>query len=81
MISQLPTRILKLLEFIGFSGNKQLGLQELEIGCRQWDTLRGPLCSIVLITYHTFILFILGTYTYTFHILAYAIYKRRKLTK
>ncbi|XP_022660918.1 tetratricopeptide repeat protein 39B-like isoform X3 [Varroa destructor] len=60
MISQLPTRILKLLEFIGFSGNKQLGLQELEIGCRQWDTLRGPLCSIVLITYHTFILFILG---------------------
>lgn len=60
MISQLPTRILKLLEFIGFSGNKQLGLKELEVGCRQWDTLRGPLCSIVLITYHTFILFILG---------------------
>lgn len=60
MISQLPTRILKLLEFIGFSGNKALGLRELQEGCGMWDTLRGPLCSIVLITYHTFILFILG---------------------
>ncbi|KAG0428361.1 hypothetical protein HPB47_024647, partial [Ixodes persulcatus] len=60
LISQLPTRILKLLEFIGFSGNKVLGLRELEEGCMMQDYLRGPLCSIVLVAYHTFVLYILG---------------------
>lgn len=32
MISLLPARIIKLLEFIGFAGNKSFGLQELEQG-------------------------------------------------
>lgn len=32
MISLLPARIIKLLEFIGFGGNKAFGLQELEHG-------------------------------------------------
>ncbi|XP_064477319.1 tetratricopeptide repeat protein 39B-like isoform X2 [Ornithodoros turicata] len=60
LISQLPTRILKLLEFIGFSGNKTVGLRELEEGCMLQDYLRGPLCSVVLVAYHTFVLYILG---------------------
>lgn len=32
MISLLPARIIKLLEFIGFGGNKALGLHELQQG-------------------------------------------------
>ncbi|KAL4235823.1 Tetratricopeptide repeat protein 39B [Mactra antiquata] len=60
MISLLPGKILKLLEFVGFSGNKQLGLQELEHGSDQFSSLRGPLCSIILIAYHTVVSYVLG---------------------
>ena len=35
MISLLPARITKLLEFIGFSGDKDYGLAELEAGYKE----------------------------------------------
>uniref|UniRef100_A0A3B5M2P5 Tetratricopeptide repeat domain 39A n=1 Tax=Xiphophorus couchianus TaxID=32473 RepID=A0A3B5M2P5_9TELE len=59
MISMLPTRTLKLLEFVGFSGNKEFGLQQLQEGCAE-STFRSFLCNMLLLCYHTFMSFILG---------------------
>ncbi|XP_019634534.1 PREDICTED: tetratricopeptide repeat protein 39B-like [Branchiostoma belcheri] len=59
MISLLPGKILKLLEFVGFSGNKLYGLSQLQLGA-DLDSLRAPLCSLYLIGYHTVVLYILG---------------------
>ncbi|XP_013794256.2 tetratricopeptide repeat protein 39A-like isoform X2 [Limulus polyphemus] len=60
MISQLPTRVLKLLEFIGFSGNKMFGQKQLEEGCNLRDGLRSPLCVIILSGFHTYVVYALG---------------------
>uniref|UniRef100_A0A8D3C1B0 Tetratricopeptide repeat domain 39A n=1 Tax=Scophthalmus maximus TaxID=52904 RepID=A0A8D3C1B0_SCOMX len=60
MISMLPTRTLKLLEFVGFSGNKEFGLQQLLEGSAE-STFRSFLCNMLLLCYHTFMSFILGT--------------------
>ncbi|XP_042336896.1 tetratricopeptide repeat protein 39A [Plectropomus leopardus] len=60
MISMLPTRTLKLLEWVGFSGNKEFGLQQLQEGCAE-STFRSFLCNMLLLCYHTFMSFILGT--------------------
>ncbi|CAB1324401.1 unnamed protein product [Coregonus sp. 'balchen'] len=60
MISMLPTRTLKLLEFVGFSGNKEFGLQQLMEGSAG-QTFRSFLCNMLLLCYHTFMSFILGT--------------------
>ncbi|XP_074642894.1 tetratricopeptide repeat protein 39A-like isoform X2 [Tubulanus polymorphus] len=61
MISLLPTKILKLLEFVGFSGNKRYGLLELEKASCLQHGLRAPLCSMILISYHTVVTYVLGT--------------------
>uniref|UniRef100_A0AAQ4S0Y2 Tetratricopeptide repeat domain 39A n=1 Tax=Gasterosteus aculeatus aculeatus TaxID=481459 RepID=A0AAQ4S0Y2_GASAC len=60
MISMLPTRTLKLLEFVGFTGNKEFGLQQLQEGSAE-STFRSFLCNMLLLCYHTFMSFILGT--------------------
>ncbi|KAJ8274840.1 hypothetical protein COCON_G00094650 [Conger conger] len=60
MLSLVPTKMLRLLEFVGISGNKECGLQQLEEGGTT-PTLRAFLCSMVLLCYHTFMSFILGT--------------------
>ncbi|XP_077201221.1 tetratricopeptide repeat protein 39B isoform X2 [Paroedura picta] len=60
MLSLLPGRILRLLEFIGFSGNRELGLQQLREGA-SGASLRAILCSFVLLLYHTYVSLILGT--------------------
>uniref|UniRef100_A0A8C9YIB4 Tetratricopeptide repeat domain 39A n=1 Tax=Sander lucioperca TaxID=283035 RepID=A0A8C9YIB4_SANLU len=60
MISMLPTRTLKLLEIVGFSGNKEFGLQQLQEGSAE-STFRSFLCNMLLLCYHTFMSFILGT--------------------
>ncbi|KAL1022435.1 hypothetical protein UPYG_G00027580 [Umbra pygmaea] len=60
MISMLPTRTLRLLEFVGFSGNKEFGLQQLNEGSAG-QTFRSFLCNMLLLCYHTFMSFILGS--------------------
>ncbi|XP_062589714.1 tetratricopeptide repeat protein 39B-like [Saccostrea cucullata] len=60
MISLLPSKILKLLEFVGFSGNKMYGLKCLSEGSYDLASLRGPLCSIIMMAYHTVVCYILG---------------------
>ncbi|XP_019410284.1 PREDICTED: tetratricopeptide repeat protein 39B [Crocodylus porosus] len=60
LLSLLPGRILRLLEFIGFSGNRDIGLLQLREGA-SGTSLRAILCTFTLLVYHTFVCFILGT--------------------
>ncbi|KAG6936486.1 tetratricopeptide repeat domain 39B [Chelydra serpentina] len=59
MLSLLPGRILRLLEFIGFSGNRNLGLHQLREGA-SGTSLRAILCTFTLLLYHTYVSLILG---------------------
>ncbi|XP_073953356.1 tetratricopeptide repeat protein 39B-like [Choristoneura fumiferana] len=59
MISLLPPRIISLLEFVGFSGNKQYGLSELVAGMRSAG-LRAVLCELTLLAYHLVICHFIG---------------------
>uniref|UniRef100_A0A8C2AMD1 Tetratricopeptide repeat protein 39B n=1 Tax=Cyprinus carpio TaxID=7962 RepID=A0A8C2AMD1_CYPCA len=54
MLSLLPARILRLLEFIGFSGNREFGLSQLQEGAGS-HSLRSILCVLTLLFYHTYI--------------------------
>ncbi|KAJ6657727.1 hypothetical protein lerEdw1_002228 [Lerista edwardsae] len=58
-LSLFPPRILKLLEFAGFSGDKDYGLQQLHHGATT-PNLRALLCAMLLLCYYTFLTFILG---------------------
>ncbi|KPP65548.1 tetratricopeptide repeat protein 39A-like [Scleropages formosus] len=59
-LSLFPARILRLLEFAGFSGDKEYGLSQLHEGATTLN-LRSMLCVLLLLCYHTFLSFILGT--------------------
>jgi hypothetical protein len=59
MISLLPGRVIKLLEFIGFSGNKQSGMQDLVAGS-QMAGLRQVLCVMTLLGYHLIVCYVLS---------------------
>ncbi|XP_056883989.1 tetratricopeptide repeat protein 39B isoform X1 [Takifugu flavidus] len=60
MLSLLPQRILRLLEFIGFSGNRGFGLSQLRDGASS-QSLRSIICALTLLFYHTYVSLILGT--------------------
>uniref|UniRef100_A0A671UF12 Tetratricopeptide repeat protein 39B n=1 Tax=Sparus aurata TaxID=8175 RepID=A0A671UF12_SPAAU len=60
MLSLLPQRILRLLEFIGFSGNRGFGLSQLREGASS-QSLRSILSALTLLFYHTYVSLILGT--------------------
>ncbi|XP_076019360.1 tetratricopeptide repeat protein 39B [Genypterus blacodes] len=60
MLSLLPQRILRLLEFIGFSGNREFGLSQLREGASS-QSLRSILSALTLLFYHTYVSLILGT--------------------
>ncbi|XP_068611794.1 tetratricopeptide repeat protein 39B [Brachionichthys hirsutus] len=60
MLSLLPQRILRLLEFIGFSGNRGFGLSQLREGASACS-LRSILSALTLLFYHTYVSLILGT--------------------
>ncbi|KAF7655016.1 hypothetical protein LDENG_00062080, partial [Lucifuga dentata] len=59
-LSLFPPRILKVLEFAGFSGDKEYGLSLLHNGATE-KNLRSMLCALLLLCYYTFLTFILGT--------------------
>ncbi|KAM3864261.1 tetratricopeptide repeat protein 39A [Diretmus argenteus] len=59
-LSLFPARILKVLEFAGFSGDKDYGLSQLHAGATGTN-LRSMLCALLLLCYYTFLTFILGT--------------------
>lgn len=55
MISLLPQRVIKMLEFVGFSGNKQNGMKDL-VACYQMKKgLRRNLSVMTLLTYNLII--------------------------
>ncbi|XP_021926288.1 tetratricopeptide repeat protein 39B-like isoform X2 [Zootermopsis nevadensis] len=60
MISLLPGRVIKLLEFIGFSGSKEVGIHELEMGYRLHHSVRQVLCVMALLAYHLLVLYVLS---------------------
>lgn len=60
MLSILPKRLLKVLEFVGFTGSQERGLHELEVGS-SLPSLRSPLCACTLIGFHTVTSVVLGT--------------------
>uniref|UniRef100_G3N5A0 Tetratricopeptide repeat protein 39B n=1 Tax=Gasterosteus aculeatus aculeatus TaxID=481459 RepID=G3N5A0_GASAC len=60
MLSLLPQRVLRLLEFIGFSGNRGFGLSQLREGASS-HSLRSILCALTLLFYNTYVSLILGT--------------------
>uniref|UniRef100_A0A8C7YU11 Zgc:158403 n=1 Tax=Oryzias sinensis TaxID=183150 RepID=A0A8C7YU11_9TELE len=59
-LSLFPPRILRVLEFAGFSGDKDYGLSLLRDGATGLN-LRSMLCVLLLLCYHTFLTFVLGT--------------------
>eukprot|EP00063_Salmo_salar_P084323 XP_014059158.1 PREDICTED: tetratricopeptide repeat protein 39A-like [Salmo salar] len=59
-LSMFPPRLLKMLEFAGFSGDKEYGLSQLNDGATT-NNLRSMLCALLLLCYYTFLTFILGT--------------------
>ncbi|XP_061664691.1 uncharacterized protein LOC133494677 isoform X2 [Syngnathoides biaculeatus] len=60
MVSLLPQRILRLLEFMGFSGNREFGLSQLREGTTG-SSLRSILCTLTLLFYHTYVSLVLGS--------------------
>jgi len=60
LISLLPQRILKLLEFIGFTGTREIGLKELAKGYQFETSVRRSLCAMVLLGYHLLVVYVLG---------------------
>lgn len=59
MISLLPARVIRLLEFIGFSGNKQIGIHDLKVG-HQMDGVRKVLCVMTLLAYNLIVCYVLS---------------------
>ncbi|XP_050314253.1 tetratricopeptide repeat protein 39B-like isoform X2 [Anthonomus grandis grandis] len=59
MISMLPSKIIKLLEFIGFQGNKEQGLTDLTEGY-QLNGIRQILCTMTLLGYNLIVMHVLS---------------------
>ncbi|XP_066247193.1 tetratricopeptide repeat protein 39B-like isoform X1 [Euwallacea similis] len=59
MISMLPAKIIKLLEFIGFQGNKDQGLNDLIEGY-QLNGIRQILCMMTLLGYNLIVMHVLS---------------------
>jgi len=55
LMSLLPPRITKLMEFVGFSGSREVGLKQLLTTYKDETCLRQFLASIVLLGYHLFL--------------------------
>ncbi|CAG2106204.1 unnamed protein product [Medioppia subpectinata] len=60
MISHMPSKVLKLLEFVGFSGDRAQGFAELEQSTQMTDGLRCPLAALIMLVYQTYIEHIFG---------------------
>ena len=64
LMSYLPRRVLRFLEYVGFSGNRSLAVEELDRSVALEDGLRSVFSALVILTYHSYVenLFGLGHY-------------------
>ncbi|KAL2098267.1 hypothetical protein ACEWY4_007474 [Coilia grayii] len=60
MLSLFPARVLRLLEFLGFAGNREMGLSQLREGATR-SSLRSILSTLTLLMFHLYTSVILGT--------------------
>ncbi|CAI4231720.1 unnamed protein product [Auanema sp. JU1783] len=60
MISTLPSKVLRLLEVVGFTGDKETGMRELIHCSSMTGTLHSPLCTLLLLTWHLVVCFVFG---------------------
>ncbi|MEQ2296230.1 Tetratricopeptide repeat protein 39B [Ameca splendens] len=60
ILSMLPSRVLRLMEFLGFSGDRELGLSQLREGAAS-NSLRSILSTLTLLMFHLYMTVILGT--------------------
>ena len=51
-MSMVPPKILKLIEFLGFEGERDVGLACLDYTSRSQD-MKAPLATLSLLWYHT----------------------------
>lgn len=51
-ISMIPPKIIKIIEFLGFEGDRALGLEALNYTSNS-DTMNAPLATLGLLWYHT----------------------------
>lgn len=61
MISCLPSKVLRLLEVVGFTGDKQAGMADICQAASMTGTLYSPMCKMVLMTWHLIACYVLGT--------------------
>lgn len=64
LMSYLPRRVLKFLEYVGFSGSRTIGVDELDRSIELGDGLRSVFSALVILTYHSYVenIFGLGQY-------------------
>lgn len=64
LMSYLPRRVLRILEYVGFSGNRTVAVSELDQSIRLNDGLRSVLSALITLVYHSYIenIFGLGNY-------------------
>ncbi|XP_054710813.1 tetratricopeptide repeat protein 39B-like [Uloborus diversus] len=60
VVSHLPTRIIRVLEMIGFCGDKEMGLQNMYDSVALEGSLRAPLTALFLLCYNTIITYLFG---------------------
>ncbi|KAI6196619.1 hypothetical protein M3Y94_01131000 [Aphelenchoides besseyi] len=60
MLSTLPAKVLRLLEVVGFSGNKAFGMKQLHGAATITGTLRTVMARLVLLAWHLFVTYFIG---------------------
>lgn len=56
----MPTKVIRMLEFVGFSGNRETGFSELEQATQLQEGLRCPLAVLIMLCYQTYIEHLFG---------------------
>lgn len=61
LISMVPARVMKLLEFVGFRGNREFGLNLLREAAMMRHGLRAPLAQLGLLVYNLIVTYSVGS--------------------